>query len=93
MIPKKKIISHRLKSLRYDLPEKPGQTFGFDVFPLVFCVAHNETYKTRFYRKSGPNRYLEEEMSQRLLKKMGRDDPYFIRATGSCKGGALLMFD
>ena len=81
----KKIILHRLASLRYGL-EKKGQTNGFWVFPLVFCVALNETYKTRFYRESGSGSYREEGMSRKLMKKLGRDDSYFIRATGSCKG-------
>ena len=56
------------------------------MFPLVFCVALNETYKTRFYRESASGSYREEGMSRKLMKKLGRDDPYFIRATGSCKG-------
>ena len=55
-------------------------------------MALNETYKTRFYKESGSG-YREVEMSKKLMKKMGRDDPYFIRATGSCKGRDLLIVD
>ena len=81
--------------MRYGL-EKKGQTNGFWVFPLVFCVAVNETYKTRFYRESGSGGYKEVEMSRKLMKKLGRDESYFIRATGSCKGTTfrtLVVFD
>ena len=55
-------------------------------------MALNETYKTRFYRESGSGSYREEGMSRKLMKQLGRDHPYFIRATGSCKGreGSVL---
>ena len=75
----------RLERLRYGL-EKPGQDRGFAVFPLVYCVAYNETYKTRFYEKVGDRQYRQRELSRDLMKKLDRDDLYFIRATGSCKG-------
>merc|ERR1711874_615118 len=35
------------------------------VFPQVYCVAYNETYRTKFFR---------------------REENFYIRATGSCKG-------
>ena len=75
----------RLERLRIGL-EKPGQDRGFEVFPLVHCVAYNETYKTKFYEKVGGRRYRQRVVSRDLMKKLGRDDLYYIRATGSCKG-------
>ena len=75
----------RLERLRYGL-EKPGQDRGFAVFPLVYCVAYNETYKTRFYEKLGARGYRKRELSRDLMKLLDREDHYYIRATGSCKG-------
>jgi len=75
----------RLERLRYGL-EKPGQDRGFAVFPLVYCVAYNETYKTRFYENIGSRGYRKRELSRDLMKLLDREDHYYIRATGSCKG-------
>ena len=75
----------RLKKLRYGL-EKPGQEFGFWVFPRVYCVAYNETYQTVFYQQQGTT-YVELPASDHLHQKvMGRENSYYHRATGSCKG-------
>ena len=63
---------HRLERLRIGL-EKPGQDRGFEVFPLVHCVAYNETYKTRFYEKVGDRQYRQRELSRDLMKKLDRD--------------------
>ena len=78
-------ILYRLEKLRYGL-EQPGQDRGFHVFPLVYCVAYNETYKTRFYKKSLTGSYMQTGATLNLMKKINRDDFYYIRATGSCKG-------
>ena len=75
----------RLKKLRYGL-EKPGQEFGFWVFPQVYCVAYNETYKTMFYKQQGSS-YVKIPASAELHQNvMGRENSYYHRATGSCKG-------
>jgi len=75
---------NRLAAIRHGR-EKPGQVRGFWVFPQVYCVAYNETYKTVFYQQEG-NNYRELVGNSNLFRKMGREEPYYIRATGSCKG-------
>jgi len=65
--------------------EIEGQDRGFWVFPQVYCVAYNETYNTKFYKKQG-SKFRELPPSVDLFKKMGREESFYIRATGSCKG-------
>ena len=74
----------RLAALRIGM-EKPGQERGFWVFPRVYCIAYNETYQTKFYQKQG-HHYKEVQGSRQIMKQLGREDLYYIRATGSCKG-------
>ena len=74
----------RLAALRQGL-EKPGQERGFWVFPRVYCVAYNETYHSKFYQRHG-DRYKEVPVTQAIMKQLGREDLFYIRATGSCKG-------
>jgi len=54
--------------------------------PKVFCVAYNETYKTHFYQQIGDEYTLLEDQGELHSKVLGRDNPWYIRATGSCKG-------
>jgi len=77
----------RLKALRRGL-DNPGSQHGFHVFPLVYCIAYNETYRTKFYKQHGPsgNKYSEVPVRKDIMQQLGRDDLYYIRATGSCKG-------
>ena len=74
----------RLVALRRGL-EKPGQEKGFWVFPRVYCIAYNETYQTRVYQQQG-EQYVEVPISRPIMNQLGRDNLYYIRATGSCKG-------
>ena len=74
----------RLAALRRGL-EKPNQERGFWVFPRVYCVAYNETYQTIFYQKNTEG-YAPVSVTKELMKELGREDSFYIRATGSCKG-------
>jgi len=61
----------------------------FEVPPQVYCVAYNETYKTKFYQKSESGDYKElsdEEGAPLHMSLLGREHSWYIRATGSCKG-------
>jgi len=70
----------KLNKLRIGKPD-------FQVFPKVYCVAYNETYQTEFYRKESDGVYKllpnSDELHQNVMK---RENPWYIRATGSCKG-------
>ncbi|XP_023320895.1 uncharacterized protein LOC111695717 isoform X3 [Eurytemora carolleeae] len=59
---------------------------SFTVKPLVYCVAHNETYKTGFYEKLENGTYKELESKAEYHLKLNRSFPWYIRATGSCRG-------
>jgi len=48
-------------------------------------VAYNETYNTKFFQIKG-GQFEEMEPTIELFKLMDRDDHFYIRATGSCKG-------
>ena len=74
----------KLADLRHG-KAKPGQTKGFWVFPIVYCVAYNETYQSKFFLKNG-EQYQEVPPTSAALESMGRKDSFYIRATGSCKG-------
>jgi len=74
-----KLVAHRRGR------ELDGQDRGFWVFPHVYCVAYNETYRTKFFRKEKKG-FNEVPASRQLFNKMGREDNFYIRATGSCKG-------
>jgi hypothetical protein len=59
----------------------------FAVFPQVLCVALNETYQTAFYAKQGDGSYVQLDQKEDLdISLMGRENSWFIRSTGSCKG-------
>lgn len=65
---------------------KKGKDNKFEVPPLVYCVAFNETYKTEFYSVKGEEYTLMPPTPQLHQQIMGRENPWYIRATGSCKG-------
>ncbi|XP_023320892.1 uncharacterized protein LOC111695714 [Eurytemora carolleeae] len=58
----------------------------FIVEPKVYCVAYNETYKTAFYEKGADGSYKPLENKLEYHTKLGRTFPWYIRATGSCRG-------
>merc|ERR1712226_532188 len=57
----------------------------FEVAPKVYCVAYNESYHTKFFQQKG-GEFEEVPPSKELFKLLERDDSFYIRATGSCKG-------
>lgn len=61
-------------------------SFRFWVFPRVFCVAHNQTYRTAFYRETEGGGW-ERVTAGPALVRHRRGASTFIRATGSCKVG------
>ena len=68
----------RLKNLRPEV--------GFEVFPQVYCVAYNESYRTEFWKQGPGGQWNKLEANPIFHEKLGRDKTYYIRATGSCKG-------
>jgi len=74
----------RLAALRQGEEGQPGER-GFQVFPQVYCVAYNESYQTKVYEFNG-NAYQERPMTRNILAALGREENFYIRATGSCKG-------
>jgi len=71
----------KLARLRYG--REPHQ-----VPPKVYCVAYNETFKTDFYiQNENGYKKIDKQASLHLHRKiLGREHPWYIRATGSCKG-------
>ena len=66
--------------------EQPGQDRGFWVFPLVYCVAYNETYQTMFYRDTQQGYQRVQATPELHSQVFGREAMFYYRATGSCKG-------
>ena len=64
-----------------------GQDRGFWIFPRVYCVAYNQTYQTIFYQETRNSTFYSLQPTHQLHQSLfNRNEMYFYRATGSCKG-------